>query len=468
MRGLFIGRMSIMIKNNESAQTNTHVDLIIEARWVATSLASNPLLENYSVVVQNNIIVDVLPIAQGRLKYSAENMVVQDEHILIPGLINLHTHAAMNLKRGLADDLPLMQWLNEHIWPAERAVVSSEYVKDASLHACAEMLSGGTTCFNDMYFFPQATAAAVNQSGMRANLGLFVSEFANSYATDAEDCLQKGFESHDSWRGNAMITSSMAPHAPYTVSNRTFEKVVTYAEQLSIGIHTHLHETRDEISQSESQYGVRPLQRLAALGLLGPNLTAAHGIHLLPHEIDMLSDYGCHIAHCPSSNLKLGSGIAPISSMLKNNINVGIGTDGAASNNRLDMFAEMRLAALLAKGTAEDPTLLPAHQALEMVTINAARALGLDAKIGTIEVGKQADIAAVKLSDLTISPYYDPISHLVYTCGREHVTHTWVAGELRYSNGLYANIEPLELKEIIQKWQPKLKQHKQSTPTKLN
>jgi len=436
-------------------------NLIIESRWLATVVKDSPLLEYYSVIVQNETIVDLLPTELARAQYTSTNVLSLDEHILIPGLINLHTHAAMNLMRGIADDLPLMQWLNEHIWPAERAVVSYDYVRDASLHACAEMLSGGTTCFNDMYFFPQATAAAVSQSGMRANLGLIVSEFANSYASDADDYLQKGFESHDSWRGNAMISSSMAPHAPYTVSNRTFEKVITYAEQLSIGIHTHLHETRDEISQSEAQYGVRPIQRLAALGLLGPNFTAAHGVHLLPAEIDMLSEYGCHIAHCPSSNLKLGSGIAPVALMLRSNVNVGIGTDGAASNNRLDMFAEMRMAALLAKGANEDPAALPAHQALEMVTVNAAKALGLDDKIGTIEVGKKADLVAVKLNDITISPCYDPVSHLVYTCGREHVTHTWVAGELRYSNGLYANIEPLELKEIIKKWQPKLKQHKQ-------
>jgi len=444
-----------------SNQAPAEVDLIIEARWLATMVKNAPLSEHYSVIVQNDTIVDVLSTALAKSQYTSTDTVSLDEHILIPGLINLHTHAAMNLMRGIADDLPLMQWLNDHIWPAERAVVSNDYVKDASLHACAEMLSGGTTCFNDMYFFPQATAAAINQSGMRANLGLFVSEFANSYANDADDYLQKGFESHDSWRGNGMISSSIAPHAPYTVSDRTFEKIITYAEQLSIGIHTHLHETRDEISQSEAQYGVRPMQRLLKLGLLGPNFTAAHGVHLLPSEIDMLSEYSCHIAHCPSSNLKLGSGIAPISSMLKNNVNVGIGTDGAASNNRLDMFAEMRLAALLAKGVSEDPTTIPSHQALEMATINAAKALGLDDKIGSIEIGKKADVVAIKLSDITISPCYDPISHLVYTCGREHVTHTWVAGELCYSNGLYANIEPMELKEIIQKWHPKLKQHKQ-------
>jgi 5-methylthioadenosine/S-adenosylhomocysteine deaminase len=461
LRGFFIGRISIIMTNNQSAQLVSHVDLIVEARWVATVAAHGTTLEHYSLVVNADTIIDLLPTALARKQYTSSNLHSLDEHILIPGLINLHTHAAMNLMRGIADDLPLMQWLNEHIWPAERAVVAYDYVQDASLHACAEMLSGGTTCFNDMYFFPQATVAAVNQAGMRANLGLFVSEFANNYASDADDYLQKGFEAHDSWRGNPMIKSFIAPHAPYTVSDKTFEKVVVYAEQLGLGIHTHLHETRDEINQSEAEFGVRPIQRLARLGLLGPGFLAAHGVHLLPSEIELLAEYGCHIAHCPSSNLKLGSGIAPVSSLLKNGVNVGIGTDGAASNNRLDMFAEMRLAALLAKGASEDPTSLPAHQALEMATINAAKALSLDDKIGSIEIGKKADFAAVKLSDLTSSPCYDPISHLVYTCGREHVSHTWVAGELRYSNGLYANIEPMELKEIIQKWQPKLKSHKQ-------
>lgn len=446
---------------NESAQLASPVDLIVEARWIATLTADSPILEHHSLVIKADSIVDLLPTAEARKLYIASNVVNLDEHILIPGLINLHTHAAMNLMRGIADDLPLMEWLNEHIWPAERAVVSYDYVQDASLHACAEMLSGGITCFNDMYFYPQATAAALNQAGMRAHLGLIVLEFATGYATDADDYLQKGFESRDSWRNNTLITSSIAPHAPYTVSDKTFEKVVVYAEQLGLGIHTHLHETRDELKQSEAEFGVRPIQRLAGLGLLGPGFLAAHGVHLLPGEIELLAEYGCHIAHCPSSNLKLGSGIAPVSALLKNSVNVGLGTDGAASNNRLDMFAEMRLAALLAKGASEDPTSLPAHQALEMATINAARALSLDDKIGSIEIGKKADFAAVKLSDLASSPCYDPISHLVYTCGREHVTHTWVAGELRYSNGLYANIEPMELKEIIQKWQPKLKQHKQ-------
>ena len=446
--------------SNDSKSPQQSVDLIVEARWLAVLNAEYELLENYAVVVHAQTIVDIQPVSEVRRHYIAKEYFNLDEHILIPGLINLHTHAAMNLMRGIADDLPLMQWLNQYIWPTERAVVFDEYVKDASLHACAEMLAGGVTCFNDMYFYPSATAVAVNQSGMRASLGLVITEFATNYASDADDYLQKGFEAHDSWRNNPMISSVIAPHAPYTVSDKTFEKVLTYAEQLGLGIHTHLHETRNEISQSEAEFGVRPIQRLAALGLLGPGFLAAHGVHLLPQEMDLLNEYGCHIAHCPTSNLKLGSGIAPVSALIAQQVNVGLGTDGAASNNRLDMFAEMRMAALLAKGATEDPTVLSAHQVLKMATINAAKALGLDEKIGSIKIGKQADICAVKLSDLMVSPCYDPISHLVYTCGREHVTHTWVAGELKYSNGIYANIEPMELKEIVKKWQPKLVQHK--------
>ena len=438
----------------------SNADLIIEARWIATVNPQQPLLEQHALVIQAGIIVAILPVAEARQQYEANSTIFLDDHVLIPGLINLHSHAAMNLMRGIADDLPLMEWLNDHIWPAEQALVSERYVHDATLLACAEMLSAGITCFNDMYFYPQATAMAASQAGMRANLGLLVLEFPSAYASDADDYLQKGFAAHDSWRNNALISSSIAPHAPYTVSNQTFETVITYAEQLGLGIHIHLHETRDEIAQSEAQYGVRPMQRMLQLGLLGPNLVAAHGVHLLPNEIELLAEYGCHIAHCPNSNLKLASGIAPVAQLLAKGVNVGLGTDGAASNNRLDMFAEMRLCALLAKGVSENASIVPAQQALDMATINAAKALGLEHQIGSIEVGKLADLAAVRLDDVATTPYYDPIAHLVYSCGREHVTHTWVAGELRYSNGVYANLEPLELKDIINTWQPKLRQYK--------
>jgi 5-methylthioadenosine/S-adenosylhomocysteine deaminase len=449
-----------MFNTNQSSQAPIQADTVIEARWIATVTTNQPLLEDHAVIIQAGVIVEVLPINDARQKYTATSWVCLGDHVLIPGLINLHTHAAMSLMRGIADDMPLMPWLNEHIWPAEHAVVSERYVQDATLLACAEMLSGGITCFNDMYFYPQAAAIATNQAGMRVNLGLLVLEFPSAYASDADDYLQKGFAAHDSWRNNPLITSCIAPHAPYTVSNKTFESIITYAEQLALGIHTHLHETQGEIRQSEAQYGLRPLQRLAEFGLLGPSFVAAHCVHLLSNEIDLLAEYGCHVAHCPSSNLKLASGIAPLAQLLAKGVNVGLGTDSVASNNRLDIFSEMRLSALLAKGVSGDATAVPAHQALAMATINAAKAMGLDHKIGSIEVGKLADLVVVKLSDIAIAPYYDPISHLVYACGREHVTHTWVAGDLRYSNGDYANIEPNELKEIINTWQPKLRQHK--------
>jgi 5-methylthioadenosine/S-adenosylhomocysteine deaminase len=437
------------------------VDLVIEARWVVPVTSKAETLEWMSVIVNEGSITEILSNEEARLRYNARQLIRLDEHILIPGLINLHTHAAMSLMRGLADDVALMPWLNNHIWPAERQYVSERFVHDGTLLAAAEMLKGGVTCFSDMYFYPQSAAEATLRAGIRAHLGLVVLEFASAYAHDADDYLQKGFNARDQWRGQALLSSSLAPHAPYTIEDRTFEKVITYAEQLGLGIHTHLHETQAEIEQSLAQYGRRPLRRLADLGVLGPNLVAAHCVHIQEDEMALLAQHGCHVAHCPASNLKLASGIAPVHKLAQHGINVGIGTDGAASNNRLDMFAEMRLAALLAKGFSGEASAVTAHQALEMATINAAQALGLDDRIGSIEVGKAADLVAVRIADPETLPCFDPVSHLVYTVGREHVSHTWVAGDLRYqkpegSAGVYANIEPAELKEINAVWQTKL------------
>jgi 5-methylthioadenosine/S-adenosylhomocysteine deaminase len=448
--------------------TNTikiDVDLMIEARWIVPVNPSNQVLEHQSVIVNQNGIVDVISIELARVKYAAAKTVVLNEHILIPGLINLHAHAGMTLMRGLADDIPLMPWLQNHIWPAEQQVVSEKFVRDSTLFGCAEMLAGGVTCFNDMYFFPQAASEAVLQAGMRAQLGLVVLEFPTNYANNADDYIEKGLLIRDTWRGNPLLSASLAPHAPYTVSDTTFEKVITYAEQLGLGVHTHLNETKAEIAESVEKFGVRPIKRMANLGVLGPNLTAAHCVQINNEDVELLSAHGVHVAHCPSSNAKLGSGIAPINWLLSLDVNVGLGTDGAASNNRQDMFAEMRLAALLAKATTEDATSISAAKALEMATINGARALGLDHQVGSIEVGKLADLTAVRISDVETLPCFDPLSHLIYACGREHVSHVWVSGDLRFERscqqaGLYANIEPNELKEIALLWQSKLNQHK--------
>ena len=442
-----------------------NIDLIIEARWVLPVVPRNKVLENTALVIHQGNIVEIAPIEVIRSSYHASKTVVLDEHVLIPGLINIHAHLGMTLMRGLADDIALMPWLKDHIWPAEQQIVSERFVRDSTLFGCAEMLAGGTTCFNDMYFYPQAAAEATIQAGMRAQLGLVVLEFPTNYANSAEDYIEKGLAIRDAWRGNSLLTASLAPHAPYTVEDTTYETIITYAEQLGLGIHTHLHETKTEILESIARFGVRPIKRMANLGVLGPNLTAAHCVHMIDEDIDLMKAHGAHVAHCPSSNAKLASGIAPISQLVKAGVNVGLGTDGAASNNRQDMFTEMRTAALLAKAISEDATSIPASKALEMATINGALALGLDHQIGSIEVGKFADLTAVRISDVETLPCYDPLSHLVYACGREHVSHVWVAGDLRFERssrqvGLYANIEPSELKEIALLWQSKLNQHK--------
>jgi len=375
---------------------------------------------------------------------------------LIPGLVNLHTHAAMSLMRGIADDLALMDWLQNHIWPAESRMVSDSFVYDGTLLACAEMLRGGVTCFNDMYFFPEAAARAVLQAGMRAALGIITVEFRSAYAVDAQDYLAKGIALRDSLRDEPTLSFCLAPHAPFTVSDATFTQIAIYAGELDLPVHIHLHETLQEISDSIDLHGIRPLARLEKLGLLGPNLLAVHCVHLNSAEIALLARHGCSIAHCPSSNLKLGSGIAPVSEFLKAGVNIGIGTDGAASNNRLDLFAEMRLAALLAKGASGDPQIMPAHHALEAATLGGARALGLQEHIGSITPGKFADLTAVNLSATELSPCYDPVSHLVYAAGREHVTDVWVGGTRRVTNGKLMNLDETALLSRANYWKTKL------------
>jgi 5-methylthioadenosine/S-adenosylhomocysteine deaminase len=359
--------------------------------------------------------------------------------------------------RGLADDLALMDWLNHHIWPAEMHHVSEEFVYDGTRLACAEMLRGGVTCFNDMYFFPRAAARAVTEARMRAALGLIVIEFPSPYASDAQDYLNKGLALRDELRSEPLLRFCFAPHAPYTVSDQSLRQIATYAEELDLPVHMHVHETRVEIEQSLQSHGMRPLHRLGELGLLGPGLIAVHAIHLERSEIELLARHGCHVVHCPSSNLKLASGLAPISALLAADVNVGLGTDGAASNNRLDLFAEMRLAALLAKGISGDATALPAWQALELATLRPARALGLDNIIGTLTPGKCADITAVKLSSLELAPCYDPLSHLVYVAGREHVSHVWVNGELLVDDGNLTTIDIAEVQARAAYWHDRIK-----------
>jgi len=399
----------------------------------------------------------LLPTRLARERYPGARRTELPGHALIPGLINLHTHAAMVLMRGLADDRALMDWLQNHIWPVETRLVSEHFVRDGTLLACAEMVRGGVTCFNDMYFYPAAAAAAALEAGMRAALGIIVIDMPSAYAADAQDYLSKGLAMRDELKMESLLSFCIAPHAPYTVSDKTFERISMLQGELELPLHIHVHETREEIEQSVARHGVRPLARLRALGLVDANLIAVHAVHLTDQEAALLAEKGCHVAHCPTSNLKLASGIAAPARLLHSGVNVGLGTDGAASNNRLDILAEMRLAALLAKGTGGDPTLLPAHAVLEMATLRAARALGMEDRMGSLAAGKYADMAAVNLSAPELSPCYDALSHLVYAAGREHVTHVWVNGELLLDGGRLTRLDARELVAKAALWKDKIR-----------
>jgi 5-methylthioadenosine/S-adenosylhomocysteine deaminase len=432
------------------------IDTLICAAHVAP-VAPRQVLHNHAVAVDAGRIVALVPRAEAFARFEPRRVVDLDRHLLLPGFVNLHCHAAMALMRGLADDLPLMRWLQEHVWPVEAKHARDEFVHDGSLLAFAELLRGGTTCVNDMYFFPEATARAALRAGIRAALGIIAIEFPSAYATDAADYLQKGLATRDAYLGEALLSFTLAPHAPYTVGDDMLRRMGVLAEELDIPIHTHVHETPGEIAESVSRYGVRPLERLRRLGVLGPHLIAVHSVHLEETEIDMMAREGVCVAHCPSSNLKLASGIAPVVAMRARGVRVGIGTDGAASNNRLDMMTEMRTAALLAKVQSGDASAVGAFEALEMATLEGARALGLDGEIGSIEPGKRADLAAVELSSLDTLPSYHPMSDLVYSAGREHVTHVWVDGEPRLEENRLVGLDTADLRDRARWWQEKLR-----------
>lgn len=405
------------------------IDTLIYARWVIPVEPHDTVLEDHALAIHEGRILECLPRDAANSKYQAETIHELANHALIPGLVNAHTHAAMSLFRGLADDLPLMDWLQNHIWPAEGQWVSPEFVADGSRLAVAEMLRGGTTCFSDMYFYPDETARVADNAGIRAMVGLILIDFPTVWAADAEEYLHKGIEVHDHFRHNPLISTAFAPHAPYTVSDAPLERVITYAEEMDIPIHMHVHETAHEVHEAEAESGLRPLARLEKMDLISPRFIGVHMTQLSDEEITQYALRGAHVVHCPESNLKLASGFCPVQKLLDAGVNLALGTDGAASNNDLDMFSEMRSAALLSKAVAGDASALSAAQALRMATLSGAKALGLDGTIGSLEAGKAADITAVDLGTLEAQPLYHPISQLVYATGRNQVSDVWVNGK---------------------------------------
>jgi 5-methylthioadenosine/S-adenosylhomocysteine deaminase len=432
------------------------VDLRVDARWIVP-VEPEGVLEQHALLVADGRIVALVPSAVAERDYAARERVTLPTHVLLPGLVNAHTHAAMTLLRGIADDVPLQTWLEQYIWPREARFLAPEFVHDGTLIAAGEMLLGGVTCCADQYFFPDAAARAYRQSGMRAFLGLPVLDFPTPYAADAHAYLQAGLAARDTWKQEARLSFGFAPHAPYTVGDASWEQIVVYARQLDLPIQTHLQETRAEVEQGLAAHGMTPLARLDRLGVTGSDFIAVHAVHLLDSDVELLATRGCQVVHCPTSNLKLASGLAPVAKLQARGINVALGSDGAASNNRLDLFAEMRLASLLAKVTTGDAAAVPAASALRMATLAGATALGLDAQIGSLRPGKQADAISVNLGAFPHLPCYDPLSHLVHVAGRDQVTDVWVAGQRLVQAGALATLDAADLGARARLWQDRLR-----------
>jgi len=427
-------------------------DQLIAPRWLVTVDGSDRVLTEHVVAIADGHILAIEERATAASRWPDVTITDYPDHALMPGLVNAHTHAAMNLFRGLADDLPLGEWLQEHIWPAEGRWVDEAFVGDGTELALAEMLAGGVTCFNDMYFFPEVTARLAAERGIRAVIGLIVLDFPTQYADGPDQYLAKGLALHDRYRDHPLVHTAFAPHAPYTVSDGPLERVRTYADELERPVHIHVHETAAECGEAMQQNGERPLARLERLGLLSPGLAAVHMVHLDQQEIEATARAGASVIHCPESNLKLASGFCPVQALDNAGANVALGTDSAASNNDLDLFGEMRTAALLAKAVANDAAALPAHRALRMATINGARALGLGDITGSLEPGKAADMIAVDLSGTDTQPVFDVTSQLVYATGRQHVSDVWIAGHQHVRDHQVRTFDTDELRRRAASW----------------
>lgn len=425
-------------------------DLRINARWLI-SMANNKVTveENRSVFVTNGRISSVEDKSSTR---SAKQNIDLPKQVLMPGYVNAHGHAAMSLLRGYADDLPLMTWLNEHIWPVEGKWVGTDFVRDGVNLAIAEMLKGGTTCYADMYFYGEDAAIASVSAGVRNVSFTSVLDFPTNYASSANDYITKAMALVDTYQQEPLLIAGIGPHAPYTVSDGPFKEITALAAEYDLPIQVHLHESAHEIQESLDKYGKRPTERLAELGFLSERVSCVHMTQITAVDIKILQQTGASVVHCPESNLKLASGFCPVHNFLEAGINIGLGTDGAASNNDLSLQGEMKTAAMLAKAVAQNAEALSASQALYMATMGGAKALGLAQDIGSIEVGKWADLQAVDLSQIEQQPLFNPISQLVYTDSSRHTTHVWVAGKQLVDKGQLCYLDEDKIRYNANQW----------------
>lgn len=432
------------------------VDQILSSRWLIPMNGTHQFLENRSIAIKDGKIAAVLPTEQMLKAYDAP--VVEDfkNSVLMPGFVNAHTHLAMSLMRGIADDLPLMTWLNDHIWPAECASVSAEFVRDGVEFALAELIKGGVTCVNDMYFFAKEAAEVMNKVGIRGRVGETIFNVETPWSPNVEACYQHNLELMEAVKDYELVDATICAHAPYTNNEESLLKTLEFAEKYDKPIHIHLQETFDEVNQHQALYRERPVETMARLGLLSDRMIAVHMTQVSQEDIDAFKAKGGSIVHCPESNMKLSSGACPVSTLLEQGLNVALGTDGAASNNDLDMFGEMRTAAFMAKLVDENPESLKAHEVLEMATINGARALHYGSTIGSLEEGKAADVIAIDLSDLHTQPVYNPISQLVYAAGSQQVTDSWVAGNRLLKNRELTTISESAVIEKANVWHGKI------------
>ncbi|HEY5970579.1 MAG TPA: TRZ/ATZ family hydrolase [Pseudoxanthomonas sp.] len=431
-------------------------DLLIEAGFVVPVEPHGVVLEDHAVAVSGGVIVAILPLAEARARFNAAETVSRPEAALIPGLVNAHVHNPMTLLRGVADDLPLKVWLQEHIWPIEAAVIGPDFVADGITLAIAEMLRGGTTSCNENYFFPDVQAATYKQHGFRARVGLPVIDFPTAWAKSDDEYFDRAGEVHDQWRDDALIATAFAPHAPYTVSDGNFERIRMLADQLDLPVHLHLHETAQEVEQSQQKHGQRPIARMDRLGLVNDRLVAVHMTQLTDAEIHLCAERGVSVVHCPESNLKLASGFCPACALQRAGVNLAIGTDGAASNNDLDMFGETRTAAILAKAVADDAAGFDAFSALRAATLGGAKAMGFDHLVGTIEPGKQADLACVDLSALETQPLHHVVSQLIYATGRQQVSDVWIAGKQKLRARVLVDMDMARIIANTKQWRERI------------
>jgi 5-methylthioadenosine/S-adenosylhomocysteine deaminase len=434
----------------------TAADLIIEPTWLLPVVPRRTVLTGHSVVVRGGEIVAVGPTATIEKGFHAATRRRLDNHVLMPGLVNAHGHAAMVLLRGLAEDLPLSAWLREQIWPLETRWVTPEFAADGVALAIAEMLKTGTTCFSDMYFYPEVTARAVRAAGLRAQVNFPLIGFANTWSTNAADGFRKGLALHDEYRDDPLIRIGFGPHSAYTLTREELAKTLMLADEVDAPIHIHLHETAAEVAAAHDELGCTHIQYLAELGMLVPRLQAIHLTQLDDADLERLVAGGVRAVHCPQSNLKLGSGVADIVRMRAHGLLVGLGTDGAAANNSLDLFAEARVAALLAKARSGDPSAMDAFETLEMATLGSARVLGLDALVGSVEPGKSADLIAIDLSDVGALPVHRPEATLLYTASGSRVRHAWVAGRHLLDDGRLTTMDETDIAARAIGWSRRL------------